>query len=103
MRDVAMMADPVEQLAATKVVIPAPVHVHAAFDVRHHLRRPNPRFVIEFWRWRGNKHLILCLLEIDVTLSAATRQADFNVFYLSDHSVTHDLSRHVEMRLGTLP
>ena len=35
--DVAVVADPVEQLAAADVVVPAPVHVHAALDVRLHL------------------------------------------------------------------
>src|SRR4029077_8633035 len=35
-RDVAVVANPVEQLAAAGVVIPTPVHVHALFDVRFH-------------------------------------------------------------------
>ena len=35
--DVAMMADPIEQLAAAGIVVPAPVHVTAGLDVRLHL------------------------------------------------------------------
>src|SRR6266478_6665448 len=40
--DVAVMADPVQQLAAADIVIPAPVLVHPAFDIRLHLGGADP-------------------------------------------------------------
>ena len=51
-RDIHVMPHPVEQLPAAGVVVPAPVFVHLAFPVRHHLRRPDPGVVIQFDRWR---------------------------------------------------
>ena len=49
-RNVAMMADPVEQLSAAGVVIPAPVFVDARPNVRFHSRRAEPHVVIQFRR-----------------------------------------------------
>ena len=50
MGDVAVMADPVEQLAAAGVVVPAPVLVDAHVDVGLHLRGADPGVVVEVGR-----------------------------------------------------
>src|SRR2546425_10404923 len=46
MGDIAVMTDPVEQLTATGVVVPAPIAMNSLFDVRHHLRRSDPGVVV---------------------------------------------------------
>src|SRR5258708_4416204 len=50
MSDVAMMPNPIHQLAAPRIVIPAPVLVDAASNVRHHFGRANPQVVVQFRR-----------------------------------------------------
>src|ERR1039458_7042345 len=41
--NVTMVPDPVEQLASARIVVPAPVPVDPALDVRHHTGGANPR------------------------------------------------------------
>ena len=57
MGDVAVVADPVQQLAAAGVVVPAPVHVHARLDVRLHPGRADPHLVIQLGRRRRHGDL----------------------------------------------
>ena len=99
MRDVAVMADPIEELAAAGVVIPAPVHVKAAFDVRHHLRRADPKIIIQFGRRRADLHLVRGLFEIDM----AAGQTDFDARDFADQTVANDLSALVEVSNRALP
>src|SRR5258708_29967514 len=51
MSNVAMVPNPIHQLAATSIVVPAPVFVDAASNVRHHFGRTNPQVIVQF-RWR---------------------------------------------------
>src|SRR5207237_455417 len=53
MSDVAMMADPIKQLPAADIVIPAPIHVNARLNVWFHLGWSNPGIIFQFgWRRR---------------------------------------------------
>src|SRR5580765_4680670 len=99
MRDVAVMSDPIEQLAAARIVIPAPVPVHATFDVRHHLRWTDPHFVIEFRRWRRDGALVAGARKVIVPL----RQADFDVRHFPDQSVANNLAGFAKVADGPLP
>ena len=51
-RNVPMVADPIHQLSAARVVVPAPVLVNAHVNVRFHLRRPQPSVKVEIGRRR---------------------------------------------------
>ena len=99
MRDIDVVADPVEQLAAAVVVVPAPVHMEARFDVRQHFGRTGQKLVIEFRRRLGNMRLISGSFEIIVTAG----QADFHPCHFADESVADDFRRFVEIRFGPLP
>src|SRR5262245_21636756 len=50
MSNVAVVPDPVEQLASADIVVPTPVHVDAGLDIRLHLRWADPGFVIKLRR-----------------------------------------------------
>ena len=50
MSDVAVVADPVEELTAAGVVVPAPVLINAHVDVGLHARGADPGLVIEVCR-----------------------------------------------------
>src|ERR1019366_1056439 len=97
--DVAMVPDPVEQLAPARVVVPAPVPVNPAPDVWHHFGGASPCLEIQLWRRRraGNHvpggH--------GTTLPGG--QAHFNPGNLPDQAVPHDLRRLVERAYGALP
>ena len=99
MSDVAMMANPVEELATARVVIPAPIHMHPRFDVRHHLGRADPKIIIEFLGRFGDLHLVFGPLEIGMT----GRQPNFDVRYFADQAVADDFGGFVEIRLRPLP
>src|ERR1035438_3087723 len=46
MRDVHMMANPIHQLAASGIVVPTPILVYHAADIRPHARGADPHVVI---------------------------------------------------------
>lgn len=50
--DVAVVADPIQQLPTADIVIPAPVHVDSGADVWLLPRRTKPRFVVQLRRRR---------------------------------------------------
>ena len=122
-RDVAMVSNPVQQLPAAGVVIPAPVHVDARLDVRLHLRRSDPGFIVEFWRrlryshvpGRGagdNRRQFFRIARGQFfqqlgsgagKIVVARRQSDFDMRDLADESVAHDLRALVEIRDRPLP
>ena len=54
MGDVAVVADPVNKLAAAGVVVPAPVLIDAGFDVGLHLGGADPGVVVEIGRGLGD-------------------------------------------------
>src|SRR5258706_1825772 len=100
MGDVAMMADPIQQLAAAGIVVPTPIHVNAAFNVRFHFRWPNPEFIIQALRGTCWGHFIFCLREIGV----AVRQADLDLADLADKTVANNCGSFAELAtFGTLP
>src|ERR1051326_7786439 len=53
MGDITMVSNPIEQLTAADIIIPAPIHMDAHFDIGLHFRRANPGFIIEFGRRGG--------------------------------------------------
>ena len=123
--DVAMMADPVEQLSAAGVVVPAPVGVDALLDVRLHPRRADPHFVIQFRRRvahgelpgvrargdfgkiggsaRQRSQFLLQLLLRLAKISIVGRQPDLDARHIANQTVADDFRGFVEGRLRTLP
>jgi hypothetical protein len=55
--DVAVVPNPVEQLAAAGVVVPSPVHVAPGLDIGLHPGRPNPTLVVEPGRGLGHRSI----------------------------------------------
>ena len=56
MSNITMVANPIQQLAATDIVIPAPIHVNTTLDVRLDAGRSEPGFVVQLlWRRRDGK------------------------------------------------
>ena len=94
-----MMPDPIEQVAAAGVVVPAPFPVNPASDIGHQLRRPDPCLVVQFGRRGAGQHILG--LRDPATLSAG--QADFNPRNLPDQPIAHDLGRLVKRAYGSLP
>ena len=125
MRDVAVMPDPVEQLAAAGIVIPAPVHVHARLDVRLHFRRADPGRVIQFRRRFGDgdiptwpaghnfgqlagragsgRQLVQQCLGSAGEVVVAAGQTHLDAGHFSNQSVPDDFRAIVEVSLGPLP
>src|SRR4030043_1831903 len=86
--DVAVMTDPVHELAAAEIHVPAPVHVDAGFAVRRVGRRPHPEFVGDLGR-RGSDGL---LSERPGEIIMAFREADLDSFDLPDPAVADELA-----------
>lgn len=119
MRNVAVMPDPVEELPAADVVVPAPVHVNARLDVRLHRRRAEPAVVVEAGRRLGNCHVPAGLRRGELgeapgrtvhlrqllqqlgsgsgKVGVAAGKAHFDAGDLADETVLHDLDRLVEI------
>src|SRR5664280_2793893 len=125
MGDVAVVANPVQELAAAGVVIPAPVLVDAGFDVRLHFGGTDPGLVVEL-RWRFGDCQIpgWCSGDNQGEISdlvgelgqlgqqggrgmgkvvMAAGQADFNMDDFPDEAVADNLGRLVEVRKRPLP
>ena len=95
--DVRVVADPVEQLPAAEVHVPAPVEVEDAGVVGELGRRPDPHVVIDFGRdllarLRSGRH--------DVFVRAG---ADLDLEDLAEHAVAHELDAAAEVGGGALP
>src|ERR1041385_6797607 len=99
MGDITMVPNPIKQLAAADVVIPAPVHMYPAFDIRLHRCRANPGIVIKFGRWIGRRHESASVGEIGMI----GRQANLDMRYFADQTIAHDFSGAAERALRTLP
>ena len=97
--DVAVVADPVEQLAAADVVVPAPVLVDSRLDIILHRRRADPHLVVELCRWRCDLGFRTGAGEIMV----AAGQAHDHMVQLPDQAVAHVFRRHAVLRLAALP
>src|SRR5439155_19506478 len=95
MRDVTVMANPVQELAPSDVVIPAPVHVDASLDVRFHPRRADPKLVIQFGRWLAGHHPRAAAREIGMT----AWQANLDAHDLADEAVADDFCCPAESAL----
>src|SRR5437868_972892 len=87
MRDVAVMADPVEQLPAAGVVVPAPIAMNSLLDVRHHLRGSDPGVVVEFGWWSSARQRFL-----EFRIVRAFWQAHFHALDFADQPVADDFS-----------
>ena len=120
-----MMADPIQQLAATGIVVPAPVHVRARLDVRLHLRWPDPEVIVQFSRrlrdgdipggragedfgqiidfLRELRQLLQQGLASSGEVMVAAGQADLHAGHFADQTVANDLRGIVEVPLRTLP
>lgn len=97
--DVAVVADPVEELAAADVVVPAPVFVNACLNVRLHGGGANPHFVIEMcWRF-GDLGFVARFCKVIV----ACGQADFDTGEFAKQAVAHDFGADAEIVLAALP
>src|SRR5262249_17776856 len=100
MSDVAMMADPIEQLPAAGVVVPTPMLVKTTLDVGHHFGGANPGIVIEFGRRLGHAHKgRRRVLRLAVTFG----KADFDMGDFSDEAAADDFRGLAEVRKRTLP
>ena len=99
MGNISMVADPIQQLAAAGVVVPAPVHVHAGFDIRHHFRRPNPSLVIELLGRGSDAGFLGCPGEIGM----ARGQANFDTGDFPDQPVADNFAGFEEVLLRSLP
>ena len=94
LRDVAMMADPVHELAAAVIHLPAPVPVRAVLRIRRPGRGPAPEVVVKLRRRIG---------EGSVAAGAARGQADFHRMHLADSPIAHQLAGEAEIPRGPLP
>src|ERR1017187_3141748 len=75
--DVAVMADPIHELAAAEIHLPAPVPMSAVRGIGRPGRRAAPEVIVELGRWIG---------EGGVAAGAAGGQADFHRVHLADSS-----------------
>ena len=91
--DVAMVADPVHELAAAGVVVPPPVLVEAAGVEGHHLRRAGPEVVIDARGHRAVGFVVAGAAEIGV----AGGQADLDPRDLADVAVLHQFGGPAEV------
>src|SRR5215469_5265385 len=120
-RDVAVVPDPVEKLAAAGVVVPAPVLVDTHINVGLHARRADPRVVVEVLRglpdsdvprggagndlrralnlFRKGGQLLHQRRRGVWEIMVAAGEADFDADYIADKAVAHDLRSLVEWRL----
>ena len=97
--DVAVVADPVEQLTAADVVIPAPVLVNAALDVILHRGRSDPHLIIKIGRRRGDAALVTRFGKVMVT----GRKTDLDMREFADQAIAHDLGSDAEIVFTALP
>jgi hypothetical protein len=97
--DVAVVPDPIEELSAAEVVVPAPVHVNAALNIRNHLRRADPAVVVEPRRGFGRLHFIFRAFEVVM----APGQANLDVLHFADQAVADNFGGFVKIVAGTLP
>ena len=100
MRDVAVVPDPVQQLSAAGVVVPAPVIVDAGFDVGNFRGWPDPKVVVQLRRGLAH-HPFLFKHPL---VAVAGGKADFNTLDLADEPAAHNLGRFAELAaLRALP
>ena len=94
-----VVADPVHELAAAEVRVPAPVHVDAGLAVGNVGRGADPEIVVELGRRRRDGLLAEGLGEIVVTV----RQADLDAPDFSQTAVPDKLGGAVEVLDRALP
>src|SRR5258708_83155 len=99
MGDVAMMADPIEQLTAARVVVPAPILMETALDVRLPMRGAQPEIIIQLGRRLRWHHFLAGVRKVRV----AGWKSDFDMGDLADQAVAYNFCRLAEGSLGTLP
>ena len=97
--DVAVVADPVEELAAADVVVPAPVFVNAGLNVGFHLGGADPHFVIEVGGWLGDLGFVAGFSEVVM----ASGEADFDTGEFAEEAVADDFGSDAEIVLAALP
>lgn len=97
--DVAVVADPVEELAAADVVVPAPVFVDASFDVGLHLGGADPHFVVEVGGGFGDLSFVAGFGEVVV----AGGEADFDAGDFAEEAVADDFGADAEVVFAALP
>jgi len=99
MADIAVMADPVGQLAAAIIQHPAPVLVHTGFAIGAVGSRAEPEIVIKF----PGRCFERISAEGTGEIMMPCRQTHFSGLHLANAAVSHQFAGETKMVLRTLP